>query len=62
MEDIYQLGSVLDIPRRPSWSYEMSKAQVERREEEMFEDYLRKIHSKHRPETLSYFEHNLEVS
>lgn len=61
MEDVYQPGSVLDIPQRPPWTYQMSKAQVERQEEKMFEDYLRRIHSKHRPEKLSYFEHNLEV-
>ena len=62
MEDIYHPGSELDIPKRPPWSYSMNKDQVERQEEEMFEKYLHNIYSKHKPEELSYFEHNLEVS
>ena len=61
VDDIYQPGSVLDIPKRPPWNYSMSKAQVERQEERMFSHYLQNIHSKHRKEELSYFEHNLEV-
>ena len=61
VEDIYHPGSVLDIPKRPPWSYHMSKEEVERQEEAMFERYLTTIHSHHKAEDLSYFEHNLEV-
>ena len=61
MEDVYLPGSVLDIPRRPPWDYHMSKEEVETREEAMFQAYLDRIHSSHRPEDLSHFEHNLEV-
>ena len=61
MEDIYQPGSVLDIPQRPPWTYQMIKMEVEAREETMFVEYLRNIYSRHKPEELSYFEHNLEV-
>ena len=61
MEDIYQPGSVLDIPRRPPWNYSMTKEMVEGQEEAMFEKYLRDIYSSYKSEDLSYFEHNLEV-
>ena len=62
MDDVYAPGTVLDIPKRPPWSYSMTKEQVEAQEEAMFEEYLKKIYSQHKPERLSYFEHNLEVS
>ena len=62
VEDVYAPGTVLDIPKRPPWSYSMSKEELERQEEAMFKDYLEKIYSQHRAERLSYFEHNLEVS
>ena len=61
VEDVYRPGSVLDIPKRPPWSYKMSKHQVERQEEDMFESYLHKIHTTFKRKDLSYFEHNLEV-
>ena len=61
VEDVYRPGSVLDIPKRPPWSYKMSKHQVERQEEDMFESYLHKIHTTFKCKDLSYFEHNLEV-
>lgn len=61
VDDIYRPGSVLDIPKRPPWKYSMTKAQVEKQEEAMFSSYLRSIHSQHRQEEISYFEHNLEV-
>lgn len=61
MDEVYLPGTVLDIPKRPSWSYTMTKEEVESREEAMFHDYLDNIYSRHKPETLSYFEHNLEV-
>ena len=58
---MYRPGSVLDIPKRPPWSYKMSKHQVEHQEEDMFESYLHKIHTTFKRKDLSYFEHNLEV-
>ena len=61
MDDVYVPRTVLDNPKRPPWFYSMTKEQVESQEEAMFEDYLQKIYSQHRPERLSYFEHNLEV-
>ena len=61
MDEIYRPGSVLDLPKRPPWSHQMSKAQLEGKEEALFERFLRNLHSTHRPEELSYFEHNLEV-
>lgn len=52
---------VLDMPKRPTWSYKMSKAQLESREASYFEKYLKEIYKKFGDRNLSYFEHNLEV-
>nr|BAG63768.1 unnamed protein product [Homo sapiens] len=61
IREVYQPGSVLDFPRRPPWSYEMSKEQLMSQEERSFQDYLGKIHGAYSSEKLSYFEHNLET-
>ncbi|XP_019849904.1 PREDICTED: guanine nucleotide-binding protein-like 1 isoform X1 [Amphimedon queenslandica] len=61
VDDIYQPGSVLDFPKRPPWTYKMSKAEVHRKEEEMFTEYLENIYTKYGDKSLSYFEHNLET-
>lgn len=36
LDDIYKPGSVLDIPKRPSWDYKESKAQLEAKEQKYF--------------------------
>ncbi|XP_068106523.1 guanine nucleotide-binding protein-like 1 [Hyperolius riggenbachi] len=61
IEKIYRPGSVLDFPKRPAWSYEMSREAVLLQEEKAFKDYLQKIYEKHNPRELSYFDHNLET-
>ena len=61
MADVYRPGSVLDLPRRPAWSYSMSKEEVEGREAAMFDAYLQRVYDLH-GHSLSHFEHNLEVS
>ncbi|XP_053328937.1 guanine nucleotide-binding protein-like 1 [Spea bombifrons] len=61
IDEIYRPGSVLDFPKRPAWSYQMSKEQVQTQEEKAFKDYLLKIYEKHSPQELSYFDHNLET-
>ena len=53
---------VLDMPKRPPWKYSMSKEQVERSEQEMFENFLDKIYDEYKLSELSYFERNLEVT
>lgn len=49
------------MPKRPPWKYSMSKEQVERTEQEMFENFLDKIYDEYKLSELSYFERNLEV-
>ena len=49
------------MPKRPPWRYSMSKEQVERSEQEMFENFLDKIYDEYKLSELSYFERNLEV-
>ncbi|KAH0630402.1 hypothetical protein JD844_013404 [Phrynosoma platyrhinos] len=61
IEDIYKTGSVLDFPKRPPWSYQMSKEQLLAREEKCFREYLENIYATFQPSQLSYFEHNLET-
>ena len=40
----------------------MSKQAVESQESKMFEAYLQEIYKHYKPEELSHFEHNLEVT
>ncbi|XP_042303277.1 guanine nucleotide-binding protein-like 1 isoform X2 [Sceloporus undulatus] len=61
IEDIYKTGSVLDFPKRPPWSYQMTKEQLLAREEKCFREYLENIYATFQPSQLSYFEHNLET-
>ncbi|KAL3870571.1 hypothetical protein ACJMK2_038622 [Sinanodonta woodiana] len=61
IEAVYQPGSVLDIPRRPPWNYNMSKSELLAMEEKYFQGYLEKIVSKYSPSELSYFEMNPET-
>ncbi|XP_078685734.1 guanine nucleotide-binding protein-like 1 [Branchiostoma floridae x Branchiostoma belcheri] len=61
IEDIYQPGSVLDMPKRPPWTFRESKAHLEGKEETYFLSYLEKIYHTYPVDTLSYFEHNLET-
>lgn len=52
----------LGFPRRPSWSYEMTRENLLRKEEKSYRDYLDDLHSRNPPGSLSHFEHNLEAS
>lgn len=61
VSEVFQPGSVLDMPQRPAWTYSMSKTELQAREEEYFQTYLKNIYSKYKTSQLSYFEHNLEV-
>nr|CAB3250077.1 guanine nucleotide-binding protein-like 1 [Phallusia mammillata] len=61
IKEIYQPGSELDMPKRPNWSYKMSKEQLESREASYFQKYLNEIYNKFGDQNLSYFEHNLET-
>ncbi|PIK38905.1 putative guanine nucleotide-binding protein-like 1 isoform X1 [Apostichopus japonicus] len=61
LADIYRPGSVLDMPKRPAWTYKMSREKVESQESKMFAAYLEKIYSSYEFKDLSYFELNLET-
>ncbi|KAG3035674.1 hypothetical protein JG687_00003057 [Phytophthora cactorum] len=52
---------ILDHPKRPKWTYSMSKEQVDTNESLMFDQWLTKIHDKYDNEHLNHFEHNIEV-
>ncbi|TPX60128.1 hypothetical protein PhCBS80983_g01995 [Powellomyces hirtus] len=60
-EELYSADAVIDIPKRPKWSYGESKATLEEREEKYYEQWMSDVYKKHRADELSYFEHNLEV-
>nr|BAE88426.1 unnamed protein product [Macaca fascicularis] len=55
IREVYQPGSVLDFPRRPPWSYEMSKEQLMSQEERSFQEYLGKIHGAYSSEKLMQY-------
>lgn len=62
--DLLKLHNVLpglSFPRRPSWSYNMTRDSLLKKEEKSYRDYLDDMHSRNAPGTLSHFEHNLEV-
>ncbi|KAJ1648755.1 hypothetical protein IWQ61_009948 [Dispira simplex] len=52
---------VIDIPQRPTWSNAESKAQLDARETNYFNDWLQQIFAKYDRSQLSFFEKNLEV-
>uniref|UniRef100_K3WUN2 Guanine nucleotide-binding protein-like 1 n=1 Tax=Globisporangium ultimum (strain ATCC 200006 / CBS 805.95 / DAOM BR144) TaxID=431595 RepID=K3WUN2_GLOUD len=52
---------LLDHPKRPKWTYSMSKKKVDDNESMMFDRWLTGIHKKYENEKLNHFEHNLEV-
>lgn len=51
----------MDFPRRPAWSYDLSKKELEEKEQQYFDSWMETIYSKYPSERLSWFEHNLEV-
>ncbi|XP_064649290.1 guanine nucleotide-binding protein-like 1 [Lineus longissimus] len=61
LDEIYQPGTILDMPKRPPWNHSLTKGVLESREEKYFRDYLDSIMDKYPPEELSYFEINLET-
>ncbi|CAD1476638.1 unnamed protein product, partial [Heterotrigona itama] len=48
----------IDMPKRPPWDFNMSKGQLELREQKYFTEYLRNME---KLSTVSYFELNLET-
>lgn len=55
--------SEYDFPKRPQWTYAMSKEQLDRNENKSFTHYVMKMERHHADENkiLSYFELNLET-
>lgn len=53
--------SWLEFPRRPPWTLDLSKQELEANEETLFAAWLKNIHSDYKLEELSPFEHNLQV-
>lgn len=60
VEKFYEQTSV-DIPVRPSWTYEMSKEDLEASEVKYFELWLDSVYKTIKSENLGFFEQNLEV-
>jgi ribosome biogenesis GTPase A len=60
-ESIYNTETVIPIPTRPPWNYNMTKEEVERQEREAFDAWLHDIYRTYPRTRLNYFEHNLEV-
>lgn len=58
-EDYYVTD--LDFPKRPKWSYDLSKEALEARENKYFTEYVKSIEEKFSKKELSFFELNLET-
>lgn len=61
VDSVFLPGSELDIPKRPKWQYNMSKEQLDARENKYFREYLSNIEERFEMDDLSYFELNLET-
>ncbi|KAG6623680.1 Guanine nucleotide-binding protein [Phytophthora cinnamomi] len=61
LASVSERDPILDHPKRPKWTYSMSKEKVDTNESLMFDQWLTKIHDKYDNEHLNHFEHNLEV-
>ncbi|KAF6722011.1 Guanine nucleotide-binding protein-like 1 [Oryzias melastigma] len=61
INEIYPSEKRLSFPRRPSWTYNMTRESLMKKEEKSYRDYLDDLHSRNPPGTLSHFEHNLET-
>ncbi|XP_068426723.1 guanine nucleotide-binding protein-like 1 [Clinocottus analis] len=61
INDIFPSEKGLGFPQRPSWSYEMTRENLLRKEEKSYREYLDDLHTKNPTGTLSHFEHNLET-
>ena len=62
LQEVYQPGSVLDLPTRPSWTSSMSKEELDRSEQKYFRQNVDRILKGHKDsDDLSYFELNLET-
>lgn len=53
---------VIDIPKRPVDISTLTQEEIDKVEEEMFENWIKNIYEKYPKERLNYFEHNLEVN
>lgn len=60
VSEFYQ-NSSLDIPCRPAWTKETSRAELEASEERHFKNWIGGIYSQYPPDRLGFFEQNLEV-
>ncbi|XP_052790846.1 guanine nucleotide-binding protein-like 1 [Mya arenaria] len=61
MEIACDIGTSIEIPKRPPWKYGTPKRQLEANEERYFREYIERIFEEHSQDSLSYFEVNLET-
>lgn len=61
MQSIDKQYQALTMPVRPAWDYNMSKQQIEKNEQKMFDKYLQNLYDTYPRTRLNFFEHNLEV-
>ncbi|KYQ96922.1 guanine nucleotide binding protein 1 [Tieghemostelium lacteum] len=54
-------GSFIDIPKRLDWTWDMSSDKLKEQERKMFVQWLENISENYDKSRLNYFEHNLEV-
>eukprot|EP00048_Salpingoeca_helianthica_P004486 m.77286 g.77286 ORF g.77286 m.77286 type:complete len:637 (+) comp13210_c0_seq3:580-2490(+) len=61
LETVYPSAGTLDMPKRPPWSYQMSKDDLAAQENKEFAEFLAKVHAAFPSDQLAHFEHNIET-
>jgi hypothetical protein len=56
-----RVSETIELPHRPGWSANDTKAELDARETAAFEKWLKDVYAKYDESRLNYFEHNLEV-
>ncbi|KAI7901867.1 uncharacterized protein BX663DRAFT_512668 [Cokeromyces recurvatus] len=51
----------IDFPKRPAWNYDMTKEEIDKQEQDYFNNWLKATEEKYDGKELSWFERNLEV-
>ncbi|KAI9364639.1 hypothetical protein BD770DRAFT_313755 [Pilaira anomala] len=56
-----EFSEYIEFPKRPTWTYDMTKEEVEKQETDSFNNWVRAVEDTYGGDQLSWFERNLEV-
>ena len=49
------------MPKRPKWSYDETKEELDKQEHAVFQNWLQRLKAEYSEEELSWYEQNLQV-